>query len=513
MIVKLLSLYLFIGILFLTFMFVYSFMRGKSSYSRVLGILSLSLQIYLLGYLLELNAASLEEMFFWNQIQYFGIPFFPVLWLMVSMLYTGNGAYMKGWRSLALFAVPITTFVIRLTNGSHHLYYSQVELKVFDQIQLMLLIKGPWYLVQMAYVLFALVLCSWFYFKRYRGSIGEERIQFRLLLIASILPYLSLVLGTFNFGNLGIDYTALILPPCVFLINVALTQYNFLDIKSLAWERIFQHSETGMLLMNKTLQILDYNPACSQYFLWFGVQLKKEYVSELLRDQPKLLKGILDGDDDIYTQQIEGETRFFSLKTNSVHNNKAVVGYLMTIEDVTEREMMKGKLIEMANTDELSGLKNRRSFNEYAKAYFERALRYGDTLTILMMDIDHFKKINDVYGHHVGDQVIKAFAGTLQRIFRGTDVIGRMGGEEFAVIMINTTPEQGLEKAEQFRIEIAKEPIQIEGQAVSVTVSIGIAELDTKSQTIDQVINHADQALYEAKMGGRNQTAKYNLNS
>ena len=86
MIIKFISIYLFIGVLLLSFMFVNSFVRGKSSYAKAFGALSLTLQVYLLGYLVEINAGSLQEMYFWNQVQYSGIPFFPALWLVVSML-------------------------------------------------------------------------------------------------------------------------------------------------------------------------------------------------------------------------------------------------------------------------------------------------------------------------------------------------------------------------------------------------------------------------------------------
>lgn len=123
MLIKLLSIYLFIAILFLSFLFVYSFVRGKSSHARAMGLLSLCLQVYLLGYLLEINSNQLSEMIFWNQVQYFGIPFFPALWLIISLLYTGRIDYVKGYKSLIIFIIPLITFFIRLTNDFHFLYY------------------------------------------------------------------------------------------------------------------------------------------------------------------------------------------------------------------------------------------------------------------------------------------------------------------------------------------------------------------------------------------------------
>ena len=168
MLIKLLSLYLFIAILFLSFLFVYSFVRGKSNHARVMGLLSLCLQIYLLGYLLEINTNQLSEMIFWNQIQYFGIPFFPALWLVISLLYTGRIDYIKGYRLIIIFIIPILTFIIRITNNVHFLYYKTLEIQTNGEFSSLYLTKGPWYLVQMIYVLITLVLCTYFYYHRYR---------------------------------------------------------------------------------------------------------------------------------------------------------------------------------------------------------------------------------------------------------------------------------------------------------------------------------------------------------
>ena len=245
MLINFLNIYLFAGVLLLTFMFVYAFLRGRSGYAKALGALCLSIQIYLLGYLLEINVSPMEDMIFWNQIQYFGIPFFPAWWLVVGILYTERGRLLKGWGGAAVFAVPVLTFILRLTNDSHHFYYSKIQMNQIGDYTFLLLSKGPFYYVQMLYAFIALVLCTFFYFQRYRKSVGSERIQFRLFLIASILPYLALILIMTDLGGTGIDYTALILPPCILLILLALTRYNFLDIKALARERVFRDTDSG----------------------------------------------------------------------------------------------------------------------------------------------------------------------------------------------------------------------------------------------------------------------------
>lgn len=504
MLIKWISLYLFVGVMLLSFMFVYSFLRGKSSYAKVLGVLSLTLQVYLLGYLMEINSSTLEEMIFWNQIQYFGIPFFPSLWLIISMLYTGKSSYLQGARSLVIFAVPILTFIMRLTNDWHQLFYSRIELQHIGGAQIMLLTKGPWYIIQTLYVLLTLIACTGIYFQRYRKSSGDEKIQFKLLLLASVLPYASLVLVVINIGGIGIDYTALILPPCVLLINLALTRYNFLDIKVLARERVFEDSSSGLILLNRHYRVVDFNAASVPYFKWFHAPLKEEKLDVLLKDLPDLIECIRGGNEKVFQFVIENEVRDLNINAKPVLNKEETIGYLVTMEDVTERERLRRQLLEMANTDVLSGLNNRRCFMERAEEAFQRALRYREPLSVLMLDIDYFKKINDVYGHHVGDAVIRNFSDMLSSTFRGTDVVGRMGGEEFAVVMIQADAETAFAKAERFRAAVESNCLCIQAQTLRMTISIGISELGENTASFDALLNHADHCLYEAKNAGRN---------
>ena len=126
-----------------------------------------------------------------------------------------------------------------------------------------------------------------------------------------------------------------------------------------------------------------------------------------------------------------------------------------------------------------------------------------------MMDIDFFKRINDAYGHAAGDEVIKVFSDLLRQNFRTSDIIGRMGGEEFAVVLINCDKNLAFEKAEQFRINVESYPIIVDDQTIQVNVSIGLSELNDTTVTLDSLINQADHALYQAKEFGRNRTVVF----
>lgn len=506
MIIKILSIYLFVGVMLLSSMFINSYRKGKSTYAKTFGALCLSLQIYLLGYLLEINTESLENMILWNQIQYFGIPFFPTLWLLVSMQYTGRVEKMKTIKGILLFFIPIMTFLLRFTNEWHHLYYKRIEVQEIAGVQVLYLTKGPWYFIQMAYVLFTLIICTWFYFQRYRKSVGDERVQFRLLLIASILPYLALILVSTNFGGIGIDYTAIILPPCIFMIHLALSYFNFLEIQLLARERVFEDSASGLLLMNRFYKLVDHNEKSLTILSNVHSDLNTETLKDLLTDEQEFLQIVKKQEQTIWILKKEEKEIYIDTKIQKIMNKTEIVGFLVTLTDVTEFEILKKQLMEIASTDELSGLNNRRKFRELAKAACERAERYQEEASILMLDIDFFKKVNDSYGHQTGDEVIREFSRLLSKVFRGTDLVGRMGGEEFAVYMLHTNMEAAFEKAEIFRKLIEATPMSYGTESFHITVSIGVAEFSKKLSTLDSLLNSADEALYQAKKNGRNRT-------
>lgn len=160
-------------------------------------------------------------------------------------------------------------------------------------------------------------------------------------------------------------------------------------------------------------------------------------------------------------------------------------------------------------TDPLTELNNRRHFFEIAKFEFDRIHRYKRTLSIMMIDIDHFKKINDIYGHAVGDLALREIATRINHSVRTVDIVARYGGEEFIVLMPETGLKAARQVAERVRKSLADKPIEAGSVTVFATLSIGVAEIDEKSKNVDQLIIYADRALYMAKETGRNRVAGY----
>ncbi|WP_448189546.1 diguanylate cyclase [Azospirillum sp. sgz301742] len=182
-------------------------------------------------------------------------------------------------------------------------------------------------------------------------------------------------------------------------------------------------------------------------------------------------------------------------------------GLLLTavIRDVTERKRFESELKILATTDPLTGLSNRRAFLSAAERELGRVRRYGRPAAVLMFDIDHFKRINDTHGHAVGDVALQRVAAACRELLRDSDLVGRLGGEEFGVLLPETDTASALDVAERLRAALAAAVVPApEGATLTLTASIGVAVCEARDGSIEQALGRADRALYRAKGAGRN---------
>lgn len=181
------------------------------------------------------------------------------------------------------------------------------------------------------------------------------------------------------------------------------------------------------------------------------------------------------------------------------------LAYYAAIErDLTEYKRLQTHLESMANTDSLTGLSNRQAFLHRAEKEFSRARRYARMLSVVMIDVDHFKTINDRYGHGVGDEVLRQVSAICQCSLRGSDLLGRIGGEEFVLLLPDTPLANAIYVAERMREQLAKTPIDIDGLIITTTASFGVASLSDVDINFNSILERADEAMYHAKHDGRN---------
>ncbi len=178
---------------------------------------------------------------------------------------------------------------------------------------------------------------------------------------------------------------------------------------------------------------------------------------------------------------------------------------LIGVSDITRRKELEADLVRLAAIDGLTEILNRRSFMERSSMELKRAFRHHTPTSLLMIDIDHFKNVNDTYGHHVGDEVLRSLARRLAGELRREDLLGRIGGEEFAALLPQTGMEGALLAAERLRLAVENMSIPCDGWEIRITVSIGAGlQEEERVQDLERLLKRADRALYAAKQNGRN---------
>lgn len=191
------------------------------------------------------------------------------------------------------------------------------------------------------------------------------------------------------------------------------------------------------------------------------------------------------------------------------HGDRLQLGRQTILQFTLADELEEGvqrQLIESATRDALTGLFNRRHFEERALAEFSYAMRHGSTLSVIMLDLDHFKNINDTYGHLAGDAVLRVLGAAVRKMIRTEDFAARYGGEE-VVLLVRGIDARNIEIfAERLRRSVERLPVSWEGRPISVTVSVGAATMDAEHryQTTKDLVGASDACLYRAKFGGRN---------
>lgn len=184
-------------------------------------------------------------------------------------------------------------------------------------------------------------------------------------------------------------------------------------------------------------------------------------------------------------------------------------GAVISHMNITDRKLLELELVRLATTDSLTGLPNRRYFLQVANLEAVRVLRFGAVASVVMVDLDHFKSVNDTYGHGVGDETLRQITQLLAKHLRQIDVLARIGGEEFTIMLPGTNEAGGVTLAKKLRQTLSETPVKVGNNQFNVTASFGVAEILAGETEVDACLGRADKALYAAKRSGRNSVISF----
>ncbi|MFV0934144.1 GGDEF domain-containing protein [Pseudomonas jessenii] len=239
-----------------------------------------------------------------------------------------------------------------------------------------------------------------------------------------------------------------------------------------------------------------------------GHEIDKLFITELLVDEQERSRFMEELDQygrvDNWEAQIAPDNPYWSSLSVKLVEIEGKLSHLLWGYDVSKHRELRTALEIQASTDPMTGLYNRRAFYERSELALEICKRYKHHCSVLMLDIDHFKWVNDTHGHAVGDEALRWISRTLRTVLRDVDIIGRLGGEEFAVVLPHTDRHQALDTAERLRDTIAESTLTCHGVSLNLTVSVGLALYSQEVNSLENMLDSADKALYQAKKNGRN---------
>ena len=502
-----LSVLLFLfGLSFFLF-FIYSLSQQRNSLSAPFSIMCLAAAIYIIGYGLELQADNIDQIKFLLKMEYFGAPFMSAFWMIFSYKFNfKKKAPLK--ITILIMIIPFLTLFLSATNEYHNLIYTNVSAFEFDGYLISKLSKGPWYFVNIIYSYSVQLFGTVVFFRAWRRAGYRYGIPAYWMLLGSIWPALVNFIYLAGFSPLGLDLTPFGLSLSAVFFYIALFRYDFLELKEIVKDVAFSEINEGIIVIDDKNRLIDFNKACKKIFDWLDLKHIGTDVSNF-----KDGREILEQKSDLFEMRLlnNDTQRYFEFRKTMLNENNKNVGCVYFIQDISKQKEMIQVLNKMANYDSLTQIYNRRRLMEEAEKVLLQSKRFGYFISFLMIDIDHFKMINDRYGHLAGDEILKKLAKVCKDRIRRTDILGRFGGEEFLIILPDANKESVVKVATDIKESIANMEIVFKDKLIKITISIGIetAMITEENFSVDRLIYNADMALYQAKHNGRNQICSF----
>lgn len=493
----------------------YSFSRRHSEESALpLAALMGASGIYMVGNGLMLQQTDAASAFQYICLEYFGIAFIPACFIALAVTFSPKRRQFFAPLVPVAVVISVLLLVAVLTNDWHHLYYTAITMDTSGPFPTVRLTRGPLSLIKTIYFMAAMVFAIIRYAKRIFDTGGIDSERMALFIAAFALGVISQIVALSGIVPWNLDVFPLFLLPICTLMAYGIRNKDLFDIGSRASKLVVNAMGDAVLVILGDGTILDANPAVRRFFPEADTKLTGENLKTLSPDLAALCEKLECGSSGEIVIKSGEESLFASVDMLQISGTgRKRAGVALILHDTTEAKRHVTLLEELVIHDGLTGCYTRRHWLSIAERELVRSRRNLRPFAVIMIDIDHFKKINDTRGHAVGDVVLKNVTDAIQAHLRSTDSLGRLGGEEFAVLLPETTLDTAIVTAERLRLTV-ESLSSLTGAGdfpVQVTISLGVTDSTGNEENMSVILRHADQALYDAKKNRRNRVESFQL--
>ncbi|MEM9620210.1 MAG: diguanylate cyclase [Pseudomonadota bacterium] len=481
--------------------------RARVPGGHALRFLFASLIFWVVGQLIGTLLVQPASKLLVAQLTFVGITLTPVAWFLFALTYSQRVLKMSRGLLNCACVMPMVTTCLAVTNEWHGLIWTKWEVTNFSGYVGLVSTHGPWFYLNTVYsyglILTATAILTF--------TLSQSRQHYQTVLAAIFAPLLGVIANLAFLSPLNpipwFDVTTIGFLVGVLLLDHGILRRGLLNRTPVVRERVVEHLTDPVLVVDNNGIILDANQSALDN--WCGGQdnILQTNISHLISTLPVTMLRHGVRNTEVTIQQRSYEVSPTSLDATNSESDFALVFRDVTDRLKAERELrqLKDELERMAHTDPLTGMFNRRFFMQRLAEEFERVKRHGNAVSVLIFDLDHFKEINDTFGHDIGDTVLIAIAEVANNVKRVSDVACRIGGEEFALLLPETDKAGALQLAQRLRDAIESYPYAERcQQSVKATASIGLATVSHAQVAPDTILKVADRALYRAKNSGRN---------
>jgi len=483
----------------------------------------LSVSEWLITALIESLVVDQSSKILWSQFLYIGFVLtFPLLLLFLLTYIRQRNVTSR--MVVSVMIIPALTLIMAWTNPLHGWLWSGFSQGSIEN-NVLIYHHGFWFWLHNSYLYLLLIVGVIYLIRATILATPPFRRQLIILIVGIMFPAITGTLYAFGWMPLeGLDITPTGLAFTGAFLAWALIRYQLLDLLPVARTALIEQLQDGVIVLDMNGRIADINRSTQKLLGWDPKEIIGKDIDRYFSELRKL------------TFSTNGPIRreiplpdspglILEFQSSSLFNpRKEEVGKLLVFRDVTLRhraeadlqnanqqlkeqlaknKLLQKKLEQMALHDSLTGLYNRH-IDEILQKDFSRAHRENKPISLAMIDIDHFKKINDNFGHQTGDQLLKSFSKYILSTIREEDLAARFGGDEIMLVFPGMDQENAIKKAEEIRENFSRLTVLADQQKISTTISIGIATYPQSGKTVDEVIRAADRALYAAKEEGRN---------